>query len=148
MITWIVLIGLTAMCAALLQPLAVALALICVALGLTLYAALSAFITPDYVVSAGPLKMIMALPPVMISALFFGMLDRWMNRMGFGSTFRLWVTAIAFTLFTGQFVPATAAPILIAGAFASALWRLRSTSPLVFLPSATALVASVTLSIV
>jgi len=145
MISWIVVCVLTA-CGAMIAPhVAAAMAIITITLGLVLYTAFTAFITPNYVDLEGQSRLLLALPPVMVSALFFGILERWMRRMGFGSTFRVCVTAGVVVLLTGPFVPAAAAPLLLIGSLASALLRMRTKSALALLPASLVIVVAIIL---
>lgn len=138
MITWIVMTFLVPVCALLLPGALTLMAVVTLVGGLCLYLMLSAFITPTYVGLDGPARIMLGLPPVMVSALYFGMLDRWMKRMGFGRGFRFWVTSGAAVCFIGPFVPALASPLLVIGALLSAYLRARGNAPAGFLPAAVA----------
>lgn len=148
MIMWIILTFLTSACAFILHGFSIVVGVATLAMGLVLHVATSAFITPDYIDLQGRPRLMLASPPVMVSALYFGMLDRWMMRMGFGRTFRSWVTAVAFCSLVGPFIPSIAALPLIAGSITSAQWRARTGSPFAFLPAAAAIGISIMLRFV
>jgi hypothetical protein len=142
MITWIVMTFLVPFCAVL-RPGAVSqLGVVTLVGGLCLYLVVSTFITPSYIGLEGSARLLLGLPPIMISALYFGMLDRWMRRMGFGRGFRFWVTSVAAICFVGPFVPALASPLLIVGALLSAYLRVRGNSSTGFLPAGVAITAA------
>lgn len=143
MITWIVLTFLTAGTSLMSPVLSLSCALTTLAVGLLLHVVTSTFITPSYNGLSGASRMIMGLPPVMISALYFGMLDRWMKRMGFGRTFRTWVPAAAFCCLVGPMIPAPAAVPLVIGAVSSSFWRVRSDSPLALMPASLAIIIAI-----
>lgn len=148
MIVWIVLTFLTSICAIISPTLSIPTGVLALAMGLVLHVVTSTFITPNYIDLHGRSRLMLASPPVMISALYFAMLGRWMNRMGFGQTFRSWVTAIAFCSLIGPFVPSSAALPLIAGSIASAQWRARTESAFALLPAAAAIGISIMLRFV
>ncbi len=148
MISWIVLTFLTSMCAFILPVFSIVLGVATLAMGLVLHVVTSTFITPNYIDLQSRPRLMLASPPVMVSALYFGMLERWMVRMGFGQTFRSWVTAAAFCSLVGPFIPSSAALPLIAGSIASAQWRVRTGSPFALLPAAAAIGISIMLRFV
>ena len=148
MITWIVLTFVTSICAVFMPMLIIPVGLTVLAMGLALHLVTSTFIRPDYIDLQGRSRLMLASPPVMVSALYFAMLDRWMKRMGFGRTFRSWVTAIAFCCLIGPFVPSSAAIVLIFGAVSSAQWRVRTESAFALLPAAAAIGISIMLRFV
>lgn len=148
MITWIMLTFLTAICAFVIPDLIIPVGVMVLAMGLVLHILTSTFITPNYIDLRGRPRLMLASPPVMVSALYFGMLNRWMMRMGFGRSFRSWVTALAFCSLIGPFVPSSAAIVLIAGAVGSAQWRVRTESAFALLPAAAAIGISIMLRFV
>ncbi len=148
MITWIVLTFLTSICAVFMPMLIIPVGLTVLAMGLALHMVTSTFITPDYIDLKGRSRLMLASPPVMVSALYFGMLDRWMQRMGFGRAFRSWVAPLAFCCLIGPFAPSSAAVPLIAGSITSAQWRVRTESAFALLPAAAAIGISIMLRFV
>lgn len=148
MITWIVLTFLTAIFAVVVPALIIPVGVAALAMGLVIHVVTSTFITPNYIDLQGRSRLMLATPPVMVSALYFAMLGRWMKRMGFGGTFRSWVTAIAFCCLIGPFVPSSAAIVLIVGAVISAQWRVRTESAFALIPAAAAIGISIILRFV
>lgn len=55
-------------------------------------------IREDYLHISGYMVMLYALPPFSISVIFFGMIQTWMNRVGFGSPMRLIVVTTLATI--------------------------------------------------
>lgn len=143
MIVWIVLTFLTPLCAAFAPVLGIPIGVAALAVGLILHVMTATFITPNYTDLQGRSRLMLAFPPMMVSALYFAMLGRWMQRMGFGQTFRTWVTALAFISLIGPFVPSIAALPLIAAAIGSARWRVRTGSPFALIPAAASIGISI-----
>lgn len=148
MITWIVLTFLTSICAIVVPALMIPVGIVALAMGLVLHVVTSTFITPNYVDLQGRSRLMLASPPMMVSALYFGMLGRWMQRMGFGQTFRTWVTALSFVSLIGPFAPSSAALPLIACAAGSAYWRARTGSAFALIPAAASIGISIMLRFV
>ena len=143
MILWIVLTFLTPISAVITPALSIPIGVAALAMGLVLHMMTATFITPTYIDLQGRSRLMLASPPMMVSALYFAMLGRWMQRMGFGQTLRIWVTAAAFVSLIGPFVPSSAAVPLIAAAIGSAHWRVKSGSPFALIPAAAAIGISI-----
>ncbi len=143
MILWVVLTFLTPLTAAITPAFSIPIGVAALAMGLVLHVMTATFITPNYIDLKGRSRMMLASPPMMVSALYFAMLGRWMQRMGFGQTFRTWVTALAFVSLIGPFVPSIAAVPLIAAAIGSAQWRVRTGSPFALIPAAASIGVSI-----
>ncbi|MBU3680264.1 MAG: hypothetical protein FGM32_11795 [Candidatus Kapabacteria bacterium] len=148
MILWIVLTFLTPVSAVLMPALSIAIAVAALAMGLVLHVMTASFITPNYIDLQGRPRLMLASPPMMVSALYFAMLGRWMQRMGFGQSLRIWVTTIAFVSLIGPFVPSSAAVPLITAAIVSANWRVKTGSPFALIPAAASIGISIMLRFV
>ncbi|MBU3679748.1 MAG: hypothetical protein FGM32_09110 [Candidatus Kapabacteria bacterium] len=148
MILWIVLTFLTPVCAVLTPALSIAFAVVALVMGLVLHVMTASFITPNYIDLQGRSRLMLASPPMMVSALYFAMLGRWMQRMGFGQSLRIWVTTIAFVSLIGPFVPSIASVPLIAAAVGSAHWRVKTGSPFALIPAAASIGISIMLRFV
>lgn len=142
MIPWVALTFLTGLSSVFFPPALLPLGVATLALALALYVFVSTFITPGYVGLRGAQRAMLAVPPVMISSFFFGLLDRWMGRMGFGTAMRFGVTTSAFCCVLGPFVPAEGSLMLVVGAVTSAYLRSMRSAVYASIPAAVALTLS------
>lgn len=148
MILWIVLTFLTPVCAVITPAFSIPIGIAALAMGLVLHVMTATFITPNYIDMQGRSRLMLTSPPMMVSALYFAMLGRWMQRMGFGQTMRTWVTTTAFVSLIGPFAPSVAAVPLIAAAIGSAHWRVKTGSPFALIPAAASIGISIMLRFV
>lgn len=138
-IAWIVMISIGVLCLFVSMALAQWISLLTIAIGVLLYLLLSSAVSPTYSGTTGAAKMIFALPPMMISALFFGVLDRWMRRVGFGVKMRVGVTSLALVAVATPWASPSALVLLLMCGLTSALMRVRFSSAIACIPSALAL---------